>query len=78
MLVLKQEFMSYDNAPKNWDVLEFKYFISPNISEMLKEIQTGNGQRQDGTFIKKYGFEKINCDGLSFAEHIERTIEMFS
>ncbi|HYF81407.1 MAG TPA: P-loop NTPase fold protein [Clostridia bacterium] len=76
--ILKQEFIAYDNAPQNWDVIEMKYFISPNINEMLKKSQIGGAQKKDKSLIEKYGLDKINSDGLSFAEHIERTLEMFS
>jgi len=76
--ILIQEFIAYDNSPKNWDVLEMKYFISPNISEMLKKIQTGGAQKKDNSLIQKYGLDKVNSNGVSFAEHIERTLEMFS
>lgn len=77
--ILKQGFMVYDNQSKNWDALEFKYFISsPNIKDMLRAIQTGGAQKKDDSLIKKYELFEVNSDGLSFAEHIERTLEMFS
>ena len=78
--ILKHEFMAFDNAPKdNWFVLERKYFTtSPNIREMLKKSQTGNAQMIDTSLTQKYGLDKINSEGVSFAEHIERTLEMFS
>lgn len=77
-LIIKQEFIAYDNSPKNWSVLEMKYFVSKNINKMLKEMQTGGAQKKDDTLVKKYGLYEINTNELSFAEHIERTIEMFS
>lgn len=76
--ILKQEFIAYDNSPKNHFVLELKYFISQNIKNMLKEIENGNAQRKDLLLIKKYCLDKVNSENLSFAEHIERTVEMFS
>lgn len=77
-MILKQEFMSYDNAPKMWDILDRKYFISTNISNMLKDIQTGRAQKKENILIYQYGLKEVNSDGLSFSEHIERTLEMFS
>lgn len=76
--ILKQEFVAYDNAPVNWTVLELKYFISTNINKILKEMQTGGAQRKDNSLIMNYGLNEVNSDGVSFAEHIERTLEMFS
>lgn len=78
-MILKYEFMAYDNAPKdNWNILEMKYFISSNIREMLKKIQTGGAHSKDNSLTQKYGLDKVNSDGVSFAEHIQRTLEMFS
>lgn len=79
--ILKHQFMAYDNSPKDdWFVLEKKYYIttSPNIREMLKKSQTGNAQMIDTFLTQKYGLDKINSEGVSFAEHVERTLEMFS
>jgi len=45
---------------------------------MLKKIQTGGAQKKDNSLIQKYGLDKVNSNGVSFAEHIERTLEMFS
>ncbi|KJR46717.1 putative phage protein [Desulfosporosinus sp. I2] len=76
--ILKQEFIAYDNEPKNCDVVEMKFFISNNIIQMLKKSQTGGAQMKDDSLIQEYGFSKVNNVGVSFAEHIERTLEMFS
>lgn len=76
-MILHQDYMAYDNAPKNRPELEFKYFISPYVSGMLKDMQTGKAMRKDNDLITKYGITDINGEN-TFAEHIEKTIEMFT
>lgn len=76
-LIIKQEFMMEGNSPKRWKELEGKYYVSTNIFNMLSDIQTGNAHIKDKTYIRKYCLNNINSNDLSFAEHIERTIEMF-
>lgn len=76
-LILRQEYISYDNSPRNWNVLELKYFVSPYISEILKKMQTGVARKKDNDLILKYEIIHINSEN-TFAEHIEKTIEMFS
>jgi hypothetical protein len=66
-----------DNSPKNWTVLELKYFVSPYISEILNKMQTGAAREKNNELIIKYGITDINSEN-TFAEHIEKTIEMFS
>lgn len=77
-MILKQDFMSYDNSPMNWPVLEIKYYVSANISEMLKKMQTGGAREISQSLIATHGIQEVNNNNkLSFAEHIELTIEMF-
>lgn len=76
-LILKQDYISYDNSPQNWPVLELKYFVSKYISEILKKMQTGTAREKNNDLIIQYGIIDINSES-SFAEHIEKTIEMFS
>ena len=77
-LIINDEFITYDNQPKNWGVIDRKFFVSKNISGMLKDIQTGNAHVKTSDFISKYCIDTVNIIGLTFAEHIERTLEMFS
>jgi hypothetical protein len=76
-LILRKDYIAYDNSPKNWPVLEFKYFVSTYISEVLKAMQTGAGRQKNKELISKYAIININSED-SLAEHIEKTIEMFS
>ncbi|MDF2984869.1 MAG: hypothetical protein K0R50_379, partial [Eubacterium sp.] len=76
--ILNTEFLFYNNTPKYGSVIEKKYIVSPNIQNFMKELENGNALRIDGVLIKKYGFEHENTVDVSFSQHIERTIEMFS
>jgi hypothetical protein len=76
-LIINRDFIAYDNAPKNWYVLEHKYFVSENISTLLKRIQTGANHGPGSDVISSFGLEDVNCDYTTFSQHIERTIEMF-
>lgn len=76
-LILYKEFMVYDNAPAKWEILEYKYFVSENISNLLRKIQTGGNRNRDIEIISSLGFETVNENRLTFSEYIERTIEMF-
>lgn len=77
-ILLYTEFLVYDNTPKYGNVLEKKYIVSSNVKNMVKELENGNALRIDDTLIKKYGLEYENNINVSFCQHIERTIEMFS
>ncbi|GLB28133.1 hypothetical protein LAD12857_00560 [Lacrimispora amygdalina] len=76
-LIINKDFIAYDNAPKNWYVLEYKYFVSDNISTLLKRIQTGANHGAGNELISTFGLKNVNCDCTTFSQHIERTIEMF-
>ncbi|MBE5980353.1 MAG: hypothetical protein E7249_14635 [Paenibacillaceae bacterium] len=76
-LIINKEFIAYDNAPKNWDILEQKYFVSANITKLLKAIQTGANHDIKKEIITSFGLDSVNCDNTTFSQHIERTIEMF-
>ncbi|MBE5992614.1 MAG: hypothetical protein E7247_09505 [Paenibacillaceae bacterium] len=76
-LIINRDFIAYDNAPKNWYVLEYKYFVSENISTLLKRIQTGANHGAGSELISTFGLKNVNCDYTTFSQHIERTIEMF-
>lgn len=75
-LILREDYILYDNSPKNWPILDLKYFISTYISEILKDMQTGGARNHNNELISKYNIMDTNT-GDSFAEHIEETIEMF-
>lgn len=86
-LILRDRFRAYDSIGTLTDreeshekVLESKYFISNNISKLLNTIQGGRGQRIDSILIPNNSMKimEINCDNISFAGHIEKTIEMFA
>lgn len=76
-LILKQDYIAYDNSPANWPVLKLKYFVSSYISEILRKMQTGTAREKNNDLIIQYGIIDINSES-TFAEHIEKTIEMFS
>ncbi|MBU3174516.1 KAP family P-loop NTPase fold protein [Clostridium estertheticum] len=76
-MILKQDFRKYDNQPANWSALEFKYFVSTNINLLLDKMQTGGAKSIDQALSLTYGMIDENSNKLSFAENVERTIEMF-
>ena len=76
--IINDGFIAFDNSPKNLFVLDSYYFINGDIKIMLKAIQNRAAQNKSNDFIEKFGLKDINKTGLSYAEHIERTLEMFS
>lgn len=77
-LIINKEFMTYNNAPANWEVLKYKYIVSENISKLIIGIETGGNHRLNRNLITSFGLENVNCENLTFSEHIERTIELFN
>lgn len=78
-MLINDKFIAYNDAPKDgYVVLKSKYYISDNINKLLALMQCGGILKKENTLIQKYGFTDINCGRISFAEHIERTIEMFT
>ena len=77
--IIKADFMKYDNAPKNWPILDVKFFISGTVGKLLNEkLQTGGSLRKEEDLSKKYILLNVHCNNISFAEHIEKTLEMFA
>ncbi len=76
-LIIHNNYIAYDNNPRHYEVLDINFFVSENISNMLRDLQNGGAHLKNDKFIVKYGCRKINSKNLSFAEHIEKTIEMF-
>lgn len=76
-LILNQDYIAYDNSPKNWTVLDIKYFVTSNISEVLKELQIGRARDCRLDIIQKYGLFEYGTEELSFSKHIQNTVEMF-
>lgn len=79
-LILREGFVAYDNEPKTMQVLEKKYFVSDNITKLLRYIQLGLAQKKDKYFMEndKYTVLEVNYSDASFSQHIEKTIEMFT
>lgn len=82
-LILKQNFVIYgergSGAEKTTEILDFKYILYPTIYNLLKNLQMGDVISKDKgpELINSFSFETINKN-ISFSEHIERTLEMFS
>lgn len=78
-IIINDKFIDYNNkSNETYIVLESKYYISDNINNLLKLMQCGNALKKDNQDLLKYAFYNTNSKGLSFGEHIERTIEMFT
>lgn len=77
-LITKNEFVNYNNSPKDWRILEKDYFTTNYITQVLGSLQTDGGQRKDSDLNDKYGFVELNDKDLSMVENIERVIELFT
>jgi hypothetical protein len=76
-LIIHNNYIVYDNQPQQLEILDIRFFVSTNISNMLHDLQNGGAHIKNNKFVAKYGKNNLYMNNLSFAEHIEQTIEMF-